>query len=286
LTQASAHLQVRRAATKEQAEAIRQFKENKEKQLKAFGDDIQQRRKDYAFVAGSDPNVLVKLENALIDQKAKPPMRGLVGQALKLLQEAKIDALKNDPQKLRLFVSWQIYLLLTTGHAREAHDALQNEELRNVLPQSEYEELRALAAAALGDYPAADQFLEQAEKGRRLPTDDDILEKQKEPMQHLLEFATTTVSWLPGSEGPVGAITRYGVSFCKQRDIIEPLYDLAKERRDASELRLIRGLLALEAGDTAAAAKYFQACLRIVPPAVDFPDRVLARRYLELLEVK
>jgi Tfp pilus assembly protein PilF len=50
--------------------------------------------------------------------------------------------------------------------------------------------------------------------------------------------------------------------------------------------RTLRGLLALESGDTAKAAELFAEALRIAGPDVRFSDRTIAERYLELLRAQ
>src|SRR5262249_14411789 len=164
-------------ATKDELEAY-------EQRLEGFTKEVKKREGAYTQLTKGERDLLIRFRQALIDQVGEPPQpapRGLVRLGLKLLLEAR-DAdtagLRNDPAQFHEFASWQLYLLLTTGQAREAAERLKEEKLRNVLPGGEYEELRATAAAALGDYPTADRFLDLAEKARQLAPDEQLLERQ------------------------------------------------------------------------------------------------------------
>src|SRR5439155_17278368 len=98
--------------------------------------------------------------------------RGLVQVGLTILLDPKLNVSKLEPEKDHDLASWQQGLLLMTGQAREANERLKDEVLKKALPGGEYEELRAMAAAALGDYASADKFLDQAEKALALPPDE------------------------------------------------------------------------------------------------------------------
>jgi hypothetical protein len=280
-------LDSRKPATSDQVAAIEQLKDQFDKRLKDLTEELKRRREAFGLDAGTQPNVVDRFHFALVDREQKAP-RGLIKLGLQLLLDAKLDSLKDDPGRLNFAVSWQLYLLLTTGQAREAYSRLEMEELRNLLPGGQYEELRALAAAALGDYPAADKFLQQAEKARNLPPDGRVLEDQQMASNQLAEHLAVTAAWAPASGGQTGILTPVGVFYLRLPERVESLMQSAKERRDVADLRLLRGALALESGDTTAAAKHFRASADIVPPllpiALAFTDRPIAQRYLKLLD--
>jgi hypothetical protein len=100
----------------------------------------------------------------------------------------------------------------------------------------------------------------------------------------------TVAAWNPGGAGNTSLLSRPGVFHLGVTEILAALTQSAKERRDVAELRLLRGLLALEIGDFSAAANHFRGSLTILPPilpiTLDFPDRPIAQRYLRLLEMK
>jgi len=80
----------------------------------------------------------------------------------------------------------------------------------------------------------------------------------------------------------VGPVVRRVTSVVQQEEVFKLLGHLTKERTDVFQVRLMRGLLALEVGDTAEAAKHFRGCLRTCPATWPHPDAAIARRYLEL----
>jgi hypothetical protein len=264
--------------------------------LKASQDDVQRRKTNFALRVGASADPTEKFKHALIDYdtpdaKGKPQemLRGTVKLALQVLQEAKLDIYKNDPWKLREIVSWQLYLMLVTGQARDAADLLSDTKddgkaLANILKGGEYEQLRAMAAACVGDYALADNLLAEAEKARGLPPDAKLIEQLKKPQKQITEHFAASAVLVPGLDGYVCALPRLATVNGGQSVFLKELQQPAKAQMEVAELRLIRGLLALESGDTTAAAKHFQGCLAILPAYLNFPDRPLARRYLDLLE--
>jgi hypothetical protein len=274
-----------------------QLKTKYDQRLKALSEEIKRRQQAYNLASSGQQDVVERFQIALVDLaktdaqggEQKAP-RGLIKQGLKLLLEAKTQELKDNPAKLHLLASWQLYLLLTTGQAREANERLQNEDLRHLLPGGEYEQLRALAAVALGDYLQADNFLEEAEKVRGLPQYQAIIEQQQKASQLLAEHLAATASWTPAGSGNTGLLTRLGLYSDGSMMLVQSMMLAAAERRDVAELRLLRGLLALERGDTSAAITHIRGSLGILPlilPAAwDYADQPISQRYLELLEAK
>jgi len=181
---------------------------------------------------------------------------------------------------------WRFTLQLLTGKAREANSDLQEEAAKKVLPPVEYHELRAMAAAALGDYATADKHLELADKALALPPDEQLVEGQKKPTGQMLEVMVATAGWLAGQDGAAGPTARLTISELKRFDIAKELTHQAGERVHLFELRLMRGLLALEAGNTTEAATHLRASLRALPNVVPHPEQPIAKRYQEILEGK
>jgi hypothetical protein len=290
-------LDSRKPASNEQMAAIEQLKVQFDKRLKELGEEVKRRRDAFNLETGSQQNIGNRFELALVDpQKAdaqgkdqKVP-RGLIKLGLQILLDARLDAFKDNPAGLNFLASWQLYLLLTTGQAREAYSRLEAEELRNILPGGQYEELRALAAAALGDYVAADIYLQKAEQARNLLPDQQLLDQQQKAAEQLAENLAKTAAWAPASGGETGILSPLGLFYLNLPERVETLMQSAKERRDVADLRLIRGALALESGDTKQAARHFRMSADIVPPllpiALAFTDRPIAQRYLELLEAR
>src|SRR5262249_6638458 len=148
--------------------------------------------------------------------------------------------------------------------------------------------LRALASAALGDYLQADRFLEEAEKARHLQDYPQIIDQQQKAAKQLAEHLAATAGAAPDGAGNPGLLTRLGLYSDGSRMLVQPMLFAAAERRDVAELRLLRGLLALEWGDTSAAIAHIRGSLGvlplILPAAWDYTDQPIAQRYLELLE--
>jgi len=295
LVEARKGLDARKPADTAQAAALEQLKAKYDQRVKLMTEEVNRSQEAFELETNAQQDALLKFQVALVDQNKKDAQgrdqkRGLIKLGLKLLLDVKPDALKDVPAKVHFLASWQLFLLLTTGQAREAYNRLEDEELRNVLPGGEYEELRALAAAALGDYPTADKFLDEAEKARGLAPDQQVLEQQQKAVQQLTEYLAATAAGTPGAAGNTGLLSRLGVFHIRMPEMLGALMLAAKERRDVAELRLIRGSLALELGDTTAAAKHFRGSLAILPlvlpVALNLTDRPIAQRYLELLENK
>jgi tetratricopeptide (TPR) repeat protein len=268
--------------------------------LPAFKEDLKRRHDEFKQAAAGQSDPIARFQLALyrINPEPKDPLgrdkvqqRGLVQLGLKILSEA--DPKKLEGPQLATLVSWQLFLMLMTGQAeavRQAHtDNLSNSEnLRKSLPPGEYDELQGLAAAALGDYPAADRFLMEAEKAYQLPPDDKIVSLEQQAMRQLVGIFTATAGWIPGEDGLFGPPTRLTASLLQQEAVYKDLGELAQPRTRVADIRLVRGLLALEAGNRATALKHFQDSLRIGPVVLHalMPDRPIARRYVELLEGK
>jgi hypothetical protein len=289
LLMASKALESRKTDRGDAGEAER-FKQVLPKLIEGWTNLVATSRKDYERATSSNMDVLEKFHHALFehstDKQGREQIvpRRLVNLGLTLLREAKVDSFRDDPGKLRFFASWQLYLLLTTGHAREARTALEDEKLRQLLGGGDFEQMRALAAAALGDYRNADKYLAEAEKVRGLASDSEILKQQTQDTQTMARQLASAGGSLPAGDGFLGPLVRMAVLHAGQQETFAALTRLWKERREAAEIRLLRGLLALETGDNAAAVTHFSNTLEILPVTVHFPDRPIAQRYLELLQ--
>jgi tetratricopeptide (TPR) repeat protein len=211
--------------------------------------------------------------------------RGLLQLGLKILGDA--DLKKLEGPALAKLVAWQMYLMLMTGQAEAVKEA-RSENLRKNLPPGEYEELQALAAAALGDYPTADRFLAEAEKAYHLPPDEQLASLEQQATRQMFALGTTTAAWIAGQDGLAGSSARLVVSVGQYGMLFKDLAHLAEPRARVADVRLVRGILALEAGQRGAALKHFQDSLRIGPVVVQMYllDRAVARRYVEILEGK
>jgi tetratricopeptide (TPR) repeat protein len=265
------------------------------KQLPKLLEEVKKRQDEYKQ-ASTGQGAMVRFDIAMYvkipdpkDPQAPPQQgpRGLVGTGLKILQEANVNSLDGD--SLRRLRSWQLYLLLMTGKAHEVRDILTHTEIANamrkLMPAGEFDEYQALAAAALGDYAAADKHLAEAEKAQDLPSDLELAKTDKQLMQNLLTIVATRTAWLqPGDDGIGGLASRLGAPELQLFELGKDQQKLIDRRVSAAQARVARGLFALETGNLTEAATHFQASLRLAPPLVPFPDRGVAQRYLELLD--
>jgi hypothetical protein len=252
------------------------------KHLQRLSEEVKRRQDEFKAATTGVTDPIEKFKKALAGDREP---RGLVKLGLTILQDA--DPKRLEGPALATLVTWQMYLMLMTGEA-EAVSQSKSENLRKNLPPGEYEEMQALAAAALGDYLTADRLLAEAEKAYQLPSDDQIVNLEQQSIQQLLALQTSMAAWLPGEDGIVGPSARLLASVGQQRALFKDLANLAEPRARVADLRLVRGLLILEAGQCGLALKHFQDSLRIGPlvAQIFLPDRAVARRYVESLQGK
>jgi hypothetical protein len=263
-----------------------QERDNLEENFKQLSDYVKRQREDYKRNVGSQMDAVDKFQLSLYGEAPsgkQGPLPGLAKQGLKLLQDARADKLTPERQKELVYL--QIQMLLTTGQAREAQERLKP-DLRDKLAASVYEQLQALAAVALGDYAAADQYLAEAENRAEKPPTQEIVALQKDLAQEAALQQAGQVALAPLNALLLLPLPPYRSAFS---DIVRiqgagKLSKLAGVAIRVGEIRLLRGLLALEVGNTAAAAEHFRAVLAVVPGGLYFPDGVIAQRYLELLK--
>jgi hypothetical protein len=117
-----------------------------------------------------------------------------------------------------------------------------------------------------------------------LPPDEELVRVEKQSIRHMQTILTSTAGWIAGDDGLAGPISRLVTSVLQQGETFKDLGNLAQQRGQVADIRLVRGLLALETGDLAAAARHFQGSLRIGPIRAYLPDRPIAKRYVEILE--
>jgi hypothetical protein len=158
-----------------------------------------------------------------------------------------------------------VYLYLTTGRAEELRTQLTEAQKPVLGPH--YALYRTLQAAAVGDYALADSFVKSAIDEIPTPKQSPILMMLHGlilPKAHPHVFTQRLLAW--SAQG-----TLYQVSLAM----------VAQQR--ANDLRVLRGLLALESGDVAAAEAHFREAVE-APLRFDFESQRIAVRYLELIK--
>lgn len=192
----------------------------------------------------------VEAKNKPLGDKVEIALRNrLVREALDLLLQA--DAAQRGPVEIdRLFD-----LLLSTGQSEQAR-AILSEDLRPLLGPH-FDWYNVLIGAACGNYQRAGESLEETLRQSRRATLEGAL--------RLLEAQTFQGSLTPGS--------LYSTS-----SMPSGVHELAN-------VRVLRGMLALEQGDNAVAAKYFREALNMgESEQFHFESRPIAVRYLQLIK--
>jgi hypothetical protein len=249
----------------ERQRQIAQVIQEEEKELK--------KRRDHFDLRSARQGQLQKFELALniayrtIDANNKERTDwqglGLALKALSILQESLQDARfkhLTDSEK-RQVILWQAHVLLKLGRIHEVE--AMREELPKILGAGSLH-LEAGLAAATGNYKELDQVLLRIEK--------EIGGKDFNPV-------TLTYLMAPRSaDAPV--FSQVGATLGLM-PILTRHADSIRER--VAELRTLRGIMALEQGNTDQAARFFREALRMAEPNMQFTDRPVAERYLDLM---
>jgi hypothetical protein len=186
---------------------------------------------------------------------------GLAKQALTALLREDLSTL--NPEEANLL----IYLHLTLGKAEELRGQFTDGQ-KAVLGPVNYELYQVLQAAAVGDYADADAHL-----ARVLEV---VTKPAEPPLAHMLQGLTF------GQLEPVVLARNLGAVYTRQQFMEGHQALLARQRLD--DLVVLRGLLALDVGNVAAAAQHFRAAVDAPDLRYDFESRPIAVRYLELLK--
>lgn len=269
-SEAATRFQGRRPSDPKLADAFRDKLEQLQSIVKRYTEGLKKRKADFDLRA-SGKNALDKYSLALRrpykalelnKDQTDPRGMGLARDALFALQNATLG----QPEDF-FVVANQIDVLLLLGEVQFVGDVLAKEGVQKLLgPALSY--YQTLWAAAVGDYQQAraalTSQLEQNAVAKRIAEIRNLLMLKMAPSYHVAELAGQ-VQWLLADRDGVLGLGR----------ILQP----------AANLHLVRGLLALEQGDTAAALRDFQACSDMTA-AVFLPDRPIAERYRTLLEAQ
>jgi tetratricopeptide (TPR) repeat protein len=212
-------------------------------QLNKLAEDVERGRADLA----------PELSRArVVDRARAAQRRGLVGEALTILLESDISAF--GPEGMAL----ELDLLLRAGRAADVR-AWTTPDLKDPLQAVEYHWLRTKALAAGGEYAAAAAELIESAGG----SEPDVARTSR-------VFAVLVGQLLrteqPGGVGLSAAVSRVLGRF----DFRSEVQKVVRELAPRSDAAVLRGLLALEAGEMAQAREAFRASLACAPdsPAV------------------
>jgi hypothetical protein len=216
-----------------------------------------------AFGMGARPD---PQRRVLFDPFGHPWPRGLAKRALQYLQEA--NPKRMGPEELKRSMQLQLTLLLSLGEVRQVEQALGGNTKGVKELGAWYPQVRASLAAAVGDYATLEKALQELEESPQTRlvyevTWTPILEDAVAPMV----LRTPTV--------PVSQVGSFLFWRLRGGGVVP---------QKMAEYRFLRGLFALEHGDTAAAAGHFRVSRQLLLPGEDFPDRAILERYASLLE--
>jgi hypothetical protein len=220
--------------------------------------------------------------SGVVDRARLACRHGLTRKALEMLLESHPAIFGKPGAEL------QLDLMLQAGRAFEVRAWLEPEH-EAVLGFSSYHSLQAQAAAACGDYTAADAELEKlSEQFRQVQTSAD----KAMPVRSVVALRVGGAALarpVPGA-GPVGLAGMAYQLFDQLRPLGVPAALLGQE----ADNRVQRGLLAMESGDVKTARQHFHAALDVwgndsqaaTGAGIDFLTRPLAQQALRLLEDK
>jgi len=264
---------------------IPRMREELDRIYKEVNTDVKKRNDYYQLhTAAGDADFRERFKIALVapyritdeNNQASEDRRGLGLARLALDQlRQKTNVAKLSDQDKADFVRLQVKLLLTMGRVHEVREGW-SPNLKGLLG-GDYESFEVALGAASGDYGRADRALVVLEEMTAKANRQHHIQWRKVLEQRRLEVLGALALDSPFQVALGG---RAGMQVLQQQIArqprLEPVPDLSPH------LRSLRGLLALEQGDTGKAAKSFGDALRTVGPAF-FPDRPIAARYARLL---
>ena len=211
--------------------------------------------------------------------RPQPSRLGLGKKALELLNAIDPTSLKNNEQDLYLRHTFD--LLLAIGRADVvAENVKKAHGLKREAPEM-YARYQLVTSGILGNYKVMDEALEILEYPlrERVKGMTDIHDKRRNEMLFLVTAAGTQ-TYLSTTVAAVGLRTGWawlgGYS--------QAYGQLLQAKNDLGNVITLRGIAALEAGDTKQARLHFQNALAEDEKTTPFADRPIAKRYLELIE--
>jgi tetratricopeptide (TPR) repeat protein len=202
---------------------------------------------------------------------------GLGKKALDILLEIKPESL---PAKVRLAdLQLRYQILLGMGRADIVMESLKNDDIRKSLPPDLYALNQLFAGAALGDYDAVDEGLAVLEKNFKAGS----------------EGSRAGAAMAIGKYAPallvtpqIGSASALAVAATLQantplRELNNLGMALGSQHNELSNAITLRGIMALEAGNTEHARTLFQRAIDEAGDTYYFTERPIARRYLDLL---
>jgi hypothetical protein len=197
---------------------------------------------------------------------------GLAKKAWEVLMETDQTTLAKEDVPRYLVARFE--LALSMGRVDAIADDLKQEWVHAALPA----QVQLLAAGVLGDYEAMDQALSDIEKLARAE-----VKSKRELVDHNRLLTVPPMVLAPMQHFPTGLVAGVSQTLPSHWGLEVSLLLLKNAHSDVFNAMTLRGILALEAGDTKQARAIFQAALTEAGNEHAFSDRFIARRYLDLL---
>lgn len=246
--------------------------------IKALERDVLARRAEFDLKATSQRGldryeIAVRHAYSTFDQNNKeivdPRGLGLVLLGLQELRTLRPETLTRE--EIVEATRAQVHMLLLMGRAAEVEETLSDRKVQEMLG-TEFHQFRLWLGAAKGDYAMMEQSLIKLEATVDLQKVSEVSALMfglNAQLSLLNELPMISQVW---HHHPVNS--SYALTW---RDYIN------RSLHQAAELRLLRGILQLESGNTAKALELIAQSRKIAGPALIWQDRPIARRYETLL---
>ncbi len=203
---------------------------------------------------------------------------GLGKKGLELVVAIDVKTLSDKDQQVYLPLLFN--MLIEMGRADLLVGHLQESNIRKALPPLLLAQYQALAAGAIGDYEGMDEALRDFEKGLRegFP----IMHKD---VQVRGEACVASTFLVAAHHCPLTLLVNVAFLTAPQLMSLDQAVGMSnKVYNDLFNAMTLRGIAALEAGETKRALEIFEATLAEAGDAHFFSERLLARRYRDLLK--
>jgi hypothetical protein len=211
-----------------------------------------------------------------VDGKESLVNLGLAQKAMEILESIDASTLKKEEAGPHL--SFGLELRLRLGRAGEVAEFLKHPDNKEAVTSFAFVDKHLFAAGAVGDYESMEQALTMIEDQQRL-----VAKKVSEAVviqRHAISVSFLTIPLQNHLPLVYHALDLPGDVY---KNALTPTDHGV--RGNVYNTMTLRGILALEAGETKQARDLFAAALKEAGD-IHYPDRPIATRYLELLEAQ
>jgi hypothetical protein len=267
-----------------EAKTLQKERKGLEAVVKRLSDDLE-RRKEWLEVRALDRGLQEKVALALLapydpagsGKGGDSRGAGLALQALQFLQSA--DPAHMTLKETQFNLYWQQKILLNLGEVKQIHDWLEDPATKKHAGLR-YAEGKLYLSATVGDYRQFDKFMQEA--AGPLPK---IYQQERAKDLVNTLFRPTLLGQLAlDPRLPTIPLLRPAEFLTWQGWLGGHQMQLATWRAFLANHYFVRGLMALEDGDTALALHWLRQARDLLPADEQVPDRGILERYLSLLE--